>query len=462
MNYFLRRRMFLILLFLFTGFSFAFAKAGGHKFVCISDVHFNPMYNSSLVDTLIKSPYKKWDAIFATMDTTGFCNYGEDTNYKLFNSFLNELSKVDSKPDFVIFTGDFLAHDFLKTFRSITRDTTQYASNAFIYKTFGFITSQITKHLPGVVVYFTLGNNDSYTGDYTSIWDGEFFHTTADLFFNNFIKKDKFKKSFYNTYPVSGCYSILLPDKKFRIISVNANFLSSNAPSNQSQYGQNVIDWLGSELKTARANNEKVWVLNHILPGIDVYDTMAKVKPGEQIDSAYVFFTDNYNEQFIKLIKQYGSIISACFGGHIHMDDFRLYKSDPEVDKPAETFIHIIPAVSPVFENNAAFQVFSYNSVDYSLTDFDTYYLDLSSTDKQWKLEYNFVSTYKQKGINAKSLNVILSLILNDTVYRNDYINYYNVSSLHGTIKDSWLGNWAGISGLTKPVFISLYNKYVK
>ncbi len=429
-------------------------------FLAISDIHFDPFHSGVSVDTLVNSSYKEWDKIFHDLGNNQFNNYYEDSDYTLFTSFLKEMSAKSSKPDFIIFTGDFLVHHFLDTLYALTNDYSSYASNSFIHKTFGFITSKINRYFPHIPVFFALGNNDSYTGDYNSVWNGAFFHQTSGLLFENFIKDPKYKKEFLGTYPVSGCYSIPFPfGKAQRLISLNANFLSEKCPPNEGVHGKDVLDWLEAELKAARKNNEKVWLITHILPGIDVFDTMDPINPGDKISSAELFLTDNYNDTLIAKIKNYSDVITACFGGHIHMDDFRLFKDKPGVKEPASVFMHVTPSVSPKFGNNPAFQIFNYDRTTFELLDYNSYYLDLAAIKKQWAHEYNFNNAYNQKGINRKSLNQIFSDILDDPATRKNYIKFYPGKSSKSSIKSKWVGNWSGINNLTDSNFVKMYNK---
>ncbi len=427
-------------------------------FIAISDIHFDPFHNGVSIDTLVKSPYKDWDKIFNDLGSNEFNNYGHDSDYKLVASFLEELSAKSNKPDFIIYTGDFVVHHFLDTLYALTQNDSSDASNRFIHKTFGFITSKINQYFPDIPIFFALGNNDSYTGDYNSVWDGAFFHQTSGVLFDYFIKDSNLKKAFLKTYPINGCYTVKFPNtKNQRLISINANFLSTK--SNEISRGKNVLDWLETELEKARTNEENIWLIQHILPGVNVFHTMQHVNPGDSISSAEMFMTNNHNERLISLIKSYSDVISACFGGHIHMDDFRLFKEKPAVKDPASVFLHVTPAVSPIFGNNPAFQIFNYNKSTFELLDYNSYYLDLAAIQKQWAHEYNFNNSYNQNGINNKSLNRIFSDILSDSTKRNNYINFYYSKSSKSSIKSKWVGNWSGISNLTDSNFVKMYNQ---
>lgn len=450
------RRILFILPYIF--FQSVFAQNSTGTFICFSDLHFNPFHNPALVDTLVKSPFERWNGIFKELDKTAPGKYGEDSDYSLFNSMLAGLDSTDKDPDFIIYTGDFLAHNFPEEYRSITKDTAKSSSEAFILKTVEFIVSKIAGNFPNTPVYFALGNNDSFTGDYNSVWKGKFFKQTATVFSNNFINNKESRQKFISEYPVSGCYNIPVGafENKVEIISLNTNFLSAKCPPDQSAYGKKVLIWLAKKLEDAKIKNEKVWLINHMPPGIDVYTTLKHQAGGQPIREAREFLKENYNSKFLELIEKYKDVITANFSGHIHTDDFRLYK---DKSGSAYAFTHIIPSVSPVFGNNPSFQIFSYEAKSFSLLDYKTYALDLTGDKPVWKYEYSFNDAYKQNGINAHSLNELHSEIRNNAAVRNNYVLYYTGSSKLVSIAGDWVGYWCGISNLTKDDFVRKYNK---
>ena len=427
--------------------------------VCFSDLHFDPLSNASLVDTLNKSPFDKWEVIFNNLDSTGLSKYGNDSNYRLFDSFLSGLKSADPDPGFIIYGGDFLAHNFLERFRYITKDTSRNASDEFISKTFGFIAAKISRMFPNTHVYFTLGNNDSFTGDYNAVWNGNFFKDTAPVLFDNFIFDNSQRIKFLSFYSASGSYSVSISTKQ-KLISLNTNFLSAKCPPDQSVNGEKVLSWLENELESARKNNEKVWLINHIPPGVDVYTTTAHHDPAKPLKTAVLFMTKKYNDKLISIIEKYSDVITACFSGHIHTEDFRVYKS--EEDNSPVGFTHIVPSISPIFQNNPAFQIFKYDEQNFSLLDYDTYYLDLSVSIPEWKFEYSFDKTYGYKSLDKNTFNGLADKLQSDEAARNNYISYYYSQSKKASIIKYINAYLCGISSLTDSTYVVNYNKQIE
>ncbi|RKX47260.1 MAG: hypothetical protein DRP32_08995, partial [Thermotogae bacterium] len=114
------------------------------------------------------------------------------------------------------------------------------------HKTMSYVLQEMQEALPNVPAFFSLGNNDSYSGDYALVDDGEFLHTTADLFFEHCIKQEPLRADFYETYPVHGYYSLRHPlVDNGRIIGLNSIFFSRNYASTESkQPGEVELDWL--------------------------------------------------------------------------------------------------------------------------------------------------------------------------------------------------------------------------
>ncbi len=162
--------LFLVVLLLFLTFSISSAQTpwktrkGEGTFLVISDIHFDPYADKSLVVQLAKTPGDQWDGIFQSSQLTDPAGYGKDTNYPLWASCVENLQKY-SKVDYVIVNGDYLSHHFMDDFQKyVHADTKDYPD--FVEKTLIFVSKSIQDSLPNVPVYFCLGNNDSDCEDY--------------------------------------------------------------------------------------------------------------------------------------------------------------------------------------------------------------------------------------------------------------------------------------------------------
>ncbi|HEU4717261.1 MAG TPA: metallophosphoesterase, partial [Bacteroidia bacterium] len=132
------------------------------KFFTLSDVHFDPFYDTSLVQKLVHADVNDWDAIFRSSHQTGFGVYGKDSNFNLMTGAFSAMHNVNADPDFIVITGDFLSHKFQQTYDTLTGTKMQDAlpREAFITKTIEFIALELVKEFPHTPVYPVLGNND--------------------------------------------------------------------------------------------------------------------------------------------------------------------------------------------------------------------------------------------------------------------------------------------------------------
>lgn len=109
-----------------------------------------------------------------------------------------------------------------------------------------------------------------------------------------------------------GAFYSVLVRPGLRIISLNTNYcynmnfwlmLNINDPGNE-------LQWLISELQNAELSNEKVHIIGHIPPG---YSDCLKT----------------WSQNYYNIIARYESTVTAQFFGHIHSDEFEVFR-DPE------------------------------------------------------------------------------------------------------------------------------------
>jgi len=420
----------------------------------ISDIHFNPFYDPTLVAKLFQSDALQWESIFAASKVKGYGIYGKnETNYNLLISSLKNMA-TNSKPDFIIFTGDFLAHEFNERFEDNGGEQDKYDN--FVDNTITFIVLMFKKYFPDKPVYISLGNNDSYAGDYKIIPDGAFLHNSASILSANFLENPENQKSFGETYPFGGYFTVTPPgSQNTLIITLNSIFFSvkhTNPKGLDYDPAEKELNWFEKQLKGALQNNQKVWLLLHIPPGINVYSTVR--------DKKYIsMWKPQYNDRFIQLLEAYGSVITAIFCGHTHMDDFRLLV-DSKIPDKAISFVRICPAISPQFGNNPGYEHLFYDPLAFKLINYELYYLNLDIADPaavQWQKEYSFDDTYGQAAITAPTLLTVYNALNTNPAMSANYIEYYNVGHISkpGITEATWKSYWCGIGNWTQTAFES-------
>lgn len=429
------------------------ARAGrSGNVVSISDIHFNPFYDPSLMPALHKADYSKWEQIFSHSKIAGYGSHTADTNYNLLRSALDNIQLRAPRADFIIISGDFLAHDFQENYTKLRPGSAPHSVNLFINKTIGFVTWMFRRRFPHTPVYPALGNNDSYCGDYQLEPAGDFLRATARTW-KSLLNSETNARSFLQTFPSSGSYTAGQPRAgNHRIVVLNTTFFSKNYQNTcgdpKAEPGTDEMKWLETELTKATAAKQKVWLVYHIPVGVDVYASASKGPAAPPV----LLWQANFNQQFIDLLARYASTITAQFAGHIHMDSFQL----TQATGPA-SFVHVTPAISPLFGNNPAFEVLSYVRNSSALKDYSVYYFDLSSPAAQqnapvrWSKEYSFNQAFGQPGYSTAALQAIYAQIPGDqngalTKYRT----YYNVSNPSSPpFAGDWRPYWCGIGNLT-------------
>src|SRR5208283_1283119 len=310
------------------------------KLLLASDIHFNPMADAALVSSLEAADSTQWASILQRTSPGSFSPYGQDTNWWLLQSALDQMRKTLPHPAFVMVTGDLLAHEFPKTFLNAAHDTDPEHYWTFVLKTVEFLTLEFHKRFPGAKILVTPGNNDEDCGDYSIQAGGTFLSDTAEM------ARDLAgaNGSFVGDWKALGSYNMPHPTiPGVRILSLNSIFFSNNYHATNFSKGCAVVvstaagdllQWLQSNLVAAQQANQKVWLMFHIPPGIDGYATVHKFAAQPQAtgpsvdkscaDAIVPMWVPTWTAQFDALLETYQRTVLAGFAGHTHTDDFRL------------------------------------------------------------------------------------------------------------------------------------------
>jgi hypothetical protein len=219
---------------------------------------------------------------------------------------------------------------------------------------------------------------------------------------------------------------------KTRVVSVNTVFLTpkyKNAcgTAGGADPGTDTLNWLGQTLAAARAAGEKVWLVQHVPPGIDAYSTTQYLT----CPNVAPMFAPQYQGVYFPLVQQYADIITASFSGHTHMDDFRLIGSGANA-----SYTLITPAISPIFDQNPGFRVVDL-AADGQMRDYSTFYLTNLTTagpanPAKWGREYDFRKAWGVKGVNLGAMQDVYRRIAAGGDAATQYFNFYSVSKPGG------------------------------
>ena len=277
------------------------AKAAAGQVLMMSDLHFDPMADPSLVDQLAAAEPEQWSALLDSSGDRSLGRYGRDSNWMLLRSALQHMAETLPKPAFVLIPGDFLAHRFRQEFDAAAKNHSDAAYRIFVRKTMQFLGQQLEQNFPATVILPALGNNDEECGDYELQPGGPFLADTLPILRR--LVGSAGGPGFDRDWQSYGNYSARVSG--IRILSTNTNFLSVHyrnacGSAADGDPGRATLAWLDAELAAAKEAQERVWLLYHIPPGIDGYATLRQGScPGTMIpmwDQAYAgaFFASCY------------------------------------------------------------------------------------------------------------------------------------------------------------------------
>jgi len=471
------------------------ASGEGRSFVALSDLHFDPFFDPSLVADLVKADAARWQGIFESSAVKGLAAYGSDSNYPLLASTLSAAAELAPRPDFIVVTGDFLSHGFSSQFAKYAPSADGDAYRRFVQKTMAFTAGMIRRSFPRARIIAALGNNDSDCGDYQLQPRGSFLAGLARLWQPLLAPGSG---TFSRTFPIAGYFSLPHPTvRHLRVVVLNTVLFSPKFQvcGQGGDEGARELAWFERTLSEASARRERVWLIYHVPPGIDAYATLraSATCPVTPVS----LWRDDYLSRFRRSLARFPGLVRASFAGHTHMDEFRLLEGSG--------FIHQTPAVSPIFGNNPGFAVFHYVPATGEIADFRTYVLDMAAgaagagttgaaetgtgaagtagaasagaagspaaagaaaaagtaggaAAPTWKMEYDFRQAFAQPAVDGSTFRDVQQAIGRDPATRSHYFIFYPVgSSLGSDDLAHWQAYWCGTQAFTPEAFAACY-----
>ncbi|WP_031484770.1 metallophosphoesterase [Maridesulfovibrio frigidus] len=406
----------------------------------ISDVHFDPFDDPTIFNDLVNANAADWNAIFAKSTATDLPGYGSETNYPLLSKALNSAASMQKNPSLIILPGDILRHHFASTFNELFgAGVTSSDRNGFILKTLKFFILQVQEHYPNTPVLFTLGNNDSYQGNYLLDAGGEFLSETADMFYTDFLKSQADSSAYSTTYKAGGYYTATFGRDDIIFINLTSILFSKNRPTpvlGDAAYTQ--LDWLESQLLAARQAGKRAFIVTHIPPGTDVYGTVKQyMKSSGAISDVAPMWHADYQTRFMSIADTYEDVLEVAFSGHTHLDEFRLI-FDAARTRNGDPIL-TCQSISPIFYNNPGYKLFTLNATNWELIDYKAYTLDLTDQNADFKIAYSFQDQYVVGAPTSKGMTDLFTSFGVSSSAKDDYIANYYSDSEHNAINDT---NW--------------------
>jgi len=419
--------------------------------VAISDVHFDPFYDPSLLASLQAAPVAEWAGLFARSTITDPGTWGGPTNFPLLEEMTDALRTQQPRPTLVVFGGDILVQDFSSIFQYLAPTQDEAAMKAFALKTVTFVVQQIRASLGTTPVYFTLGNWDGYAGSFGLLPDDPFLADTAGVFHDGFLAGTADRVTFEATYRAGGHYAAEVPGSSLVVVGLNTIFLAPQSPSGAEAAVTQELDWLDAPLDAARASGRPVWLVMHVPPGGDLATTGSDVDPQGHITQPTMMLQSGPQEVFLAILAAHRDVVTAAFTGHTHMDEYRL----------GAIALQGIPGVTPLMGNSPGFKTFTI-SRDTTLEDYVSWTLDLGNPSATFQPYYGFSTAYGLAEPLASSLPTLLPQLRSapDTQagYRDRYGSGHAPSKAITDLK--WPVYWCGIALLGQDGLTDCINRY--
>ena len=411
--------------------------AGQGVFLHLSDIHFNPFADPTIVRRLIAAPVEQWAAIFRGSQNTPFWDKNQDTTYPLLISML--AATKGPAYDYVLSTGDILSHDFKDEFIKAGGTESEYVG--FVIKTMRFVDRVLKESFPRIPLIAALGNNDATCDDYMLAPNDPMLPVVGRE-----LPAVARHPQALRDYMMGGSYAVPHPKvPKHDIVVLSDVFLSQKYKDGCGQTGTDPgsaeLSWLEWTLYQARLGGRTVTLAMHIPPGIDSYSSSRGNACPMKVVS---FWQEPYARRFLALVARYKDQVRVAFAGHTHMDDFRVVADAGGTPLFAT---RVTPAVTPLFGNNPAFTAVLYSRSDASVADYAVFYLaNLAKVGPgvapEWTLEYAFKEAYKATGYDAASLAALAKSIRTDDAVRASFLRYYAVegqSSINASNQGAYL-----------------------
>lgn len=378
----------------------------------ITDIHWDQQYSTDGDER--KMCHKEYSS--SGKINGKFGNYLCDSPWPLVRNAIQTMWKIESTPDFILWTGDNVPHvddpepDFSTIFRTVNNITTE-------------LRTSFSEHVPILPV---LGNHDAFPKDDFPIAGEEFF----------------------GQYLTKGGWSLVLPEDAQEDFK-KGGFYEYNLPSNVTvlvlntnlYYGpndllQNVSDpcgqfaWIREKLQIAGEEGRKVIIAAHAPPGY--FERFAAVP----------FFSVYYNDVYLDLLNEFEEVIMAQIYGHEHTDSFKLFTT---ATGEVKSVGFLAPSVTPWYPApvpggtpvNPSLRLYSYNSS--TLLDYTQFHLNLAKTYKlssslskigkglskepEWEEFYQARKMFKLESLDANSMTKLYqNLVDNDELFQTYYL----------------------------------------
>ena len=375
-----------------------------------TDVHFTPFVGASkpLIGRLQQAPVERWPALLARTGQAP-SKYGEDTNAALLESSLAAMRRADPAPPVVLLAGDLLGHEFRENYEKLAPHPSGRGYRTLVDKTVAYLAARFGAAFPRAQFVLTLGNNDSYCGDYRATPGSPFLLRTARAW-APLVNRHHRAPGFVGSFRRLGSYVARLPRPRLHVVAVDDVFWSAEYENACGSAGEDPgaeqAHWLGAAMRRLPAG-DRALVITHEPPGVDVFATLEGSGPPVPL------LTGQGQAALLGALQD--RKVPALVFGHLHMSTYRIGRGTPMLGAPS---------ISPVFGNNPAFLTVRVRR-DGGIADFTAHALDLGRPHPRWRREYSFDHAYGLPAFDLASLTRLQARLGEDAAMRDGYEHRY-------------------------------------
>lgn len=419
----------------------------------VSDIHFEPFWDPAKVPELAAAPETEWRSILSAPPSPDqqqrfaalqrICHVrGADASFPLFDSSLKAMRSRAAGAGFVAVSGDLISHSFQCKYEALIPHSTPDGYRAFVEKTVDFVIGELYAAIPNVPVYIAMGNNDSDCSDYRLDANSEFLRVTGKEVAGNFPASERAAAE--ESFASGGYYSVTLPApiENARLVVLNDIFMSSNyatcAGKSDPGAAETQLAWLRQQLAEARANKQKIWVMGHIPPGVDLYSTASRMRDVCGGQSPVMFLE---SEKLANVLAEYGDVVELAIFAHTHMDELRLLKPGAAAGKSVG--VKLVPSVSPIHGNHPSMTLAQMDPTTAALVDYKVFAAsNQTGVDATWDEEYDFARSFHEAGFTSASIGQLIGEFAADpdakTQASQSYIEDFSVRYASPLLRLAW------------------------
>jgi sphingomyelin phosphodiesterase acid-like 3 len=439
----------------------------------VSDIHFEPFWDPAKVPQLAAASIDQWNVIlsappspdqqrrFAALQQACHAR-GADTSFALFDSSLKAMRSHAAGVRFVAMSGDLISHAFQCKYNALFPHSAPEAYTAFVEKTVDYVIEELDKSFPGVPVFVAMGNNDSDCGDYRLDAHSEFLRVTGKEITRNFPASER--STAEESFASGGYYSVSLPApiENTRLLVLNDIFMSSNyvacAGKPDSGAAEAQLIWLRQQLAEARADKQKIWVMGHIPPGVDLYSTASRMVDVCGGRSPAMFLA---SEKLADVLAEYGDVVELAIFAHTHMDELRLLKAGGQATAAGKgVAVKMVPSISPIHGNHPSITLAQIDPSTAALVDYKVFAAsNQTGVDSTWSEEYDFARSFHEAEFTSSSVSQLIAGFTADpgakTQASRSYIENFSVGYASPLLRLAWQQYVCTLSNYTAESFRS-------